>query len=193
MTVPSISGKTIGTSNDGFLQTTFWLSAGSTLNTRASSIGLQNNTFQIWGIQVENGSTATAFQTATGTIQGELAACQRYFERYSADGGTNAAAPFAFGMSNTTTNFAAQLRPYTTKRTSPTITFSANTDFRLYDFTNVYTTTMGTAGSSKIDVQGVGVVTISAVVASGLTAFRPYMLIPIGTAGSRYIDISAEL
>jgi hypothetical protein len=32
-------------------------------------------------IQLEVGSVATAFQTATGTIQGELAACQRYYWR----------------------------------------------------------------------------------------------------------------
>jgi hypothetical protein len=32
-------------------------------------------------IQLEQGSTATAFQTATGTIQGELAACQRYYQK----------------------------------------------------------------------------------------------------------------
>jgi hypothetical protein len=31
---------------------------------------------------VESGSTASAFQTATGTVQGELAACQRYFQIY---------------------------------------------------------------------------------------------------------------
>jgi len=32
-------------------------------------------------IQLEQGSTVTSFQTATGTIQGELAACQRYYWR----------------------------------------------------------------------------------------------------------------
>ena len=62
--VPSISGKTIGTGSSLWL---YFLS--STLNTN----------IDIWGIQLEAGSVATAFNTATGTIQGELAACQRYY------------------------------------------------------------------------------------------------------------------
>jgi hypothetical protein len=62
--VPSISGKTIGTGSSLWL---YFLS--STLNTN----------IDIWGVQLEAGSVATAFQTATGTIQGELAACQRYY------------------------------------------------------------------------------------------------------------------
>jgi hypothetical protein len=77
-TVPSLSGKTVGTTTPGYLGLNLWVSAGSTYNSRTGSLGVQNNTFDFWGVQWEAGSVATAFQTATGTIQGELSACKRY-------------------------------------------------------------------------------------------------------------------
>ena len=48
-------------------------------------IGTLNATWYSTGVQVEIGNVATAFQTATGTIQGELAACQRYYQSYGAN------------------------------------------------------------------------------------------------------------
>jgi hypothetical protein len=61
---------------------------------------VSNETIDFWGIQVEAGSTATAFQTATGTIQGELAACQRYYYRiYGTANNTN----FGSGFCDSTT------------------------------------------------------------------------------------------
>lgn len=63
--MPSIAGKTIGTSS--YVAIYF----APAVNTAI--------TLDVWGMQVESGSTATSFQTATGTKQGELAACQRYY------------------------------------------------------------------------------------------------------------------
>lgn len=81
-TVPSISGKTIGTTaNTSCLGINFWVSAGSTFNSRTGSIGLQNNTFDIWGVQIERGSVATPFEQRP--IQQELALCQRYYWRHT--------------------------------------------------------------------------------------------------------------
>ncbi len=78
--IPSISGKTVGTSD--CLTINLWVSAGTDF--AGVGTGIQSNTFDFWGVQIEAGSTATAFQTATGTIQGELAACQRYYVRHTA-------------------------------------------------------------------------------------------------------------
>jgi hypothetical protein len=117
--VPSISGKTIGTNPDGYLGINLWYSAGSTFATRASSIGIQNNTFDLWGVQVESGSTATSFQTATGTKQGELAACQRYFT-ISTYGGEY------IGGCYSTTAVALSTRFPVSMRVAPTATYSTN-------------------------------------------------------------------
>lgn len=77
--VPSISGRTIGSNNNDYLELNFWLSAGSTWNTRASSIGAQTATFQIWGVKVESGAVATPFLQRPQQV--ELALCQRYHYR----------------------------------------------------------------------------------------------------------------
>jgi len=115
--IPSLSGKTVGTDKDDSLQLILWVSAGSTFATRSSSIGIQNNTFQIWGVQVEYGSKATPFQTASGgSQQAELAMCQRYYYRTTVQAGQH----FANGLAQDTTA-AIYVMPYpVTMRTAPT-------------------------------------------------------------------------
>ena len=79
--VPSISGKTLGTANNDSLILILWTSAGSNFDSQTNTLGIQSSTIDFWGVQVEYGSKATPFQTATGTIQGELSACMRYYQK----------------------------------------------------------------------------------------------------------------
>ena len=125
--VPSLSGKTIGTTaNTSFVETNLWVSAGSTLATRASSVGIQNNTFDIWGLQAESGSVATPFTTASGSIGGELALCQRYC--YIVQGNTTNASSLGTGYWNGTTAVVGFISPKSKMRTTPTLVFSAASD-----------------------------------------------------------------
>jgi hypothetical protein len=55
--------------------------------------------FEITGVQLELGSTATTFSRAGGTIQGELAACQRYYQRWT---GTTGGVYLGFGNAAST-------------------------------------------------------------------------------------------
>jgi len=77
--VPSVSGKTIGSGS--FVGLNIWVSAGSNNDSRTGSIGIQSNTFDFWGVQLEAGAAATEFRRNAPSIQGELAGCQRYYWR----------------------------------------------------------------------------------------------------------------
>jgi hypothetical protein len=70
--VPSIAGKTFGTNNNSSLI----LRIG-----QGTSVSANGWTLDLWGVQLEYGSKATPFQTASGgSPQAELAMCQRYYE-----------------------------------------------------------------------------------------------------------------
>ena len=62
VTLPSISGKTLGSGLDDYLGVIFWFDAGSNFNARTNTLGQQSGTFDLSHIKLESGSLATQFQ-----------------------------------------------------------------------------------------------------------------------------------
>lgn len=182
--VPSISGKTIGTGSS--LYANIWFSAGSTWNARSGSVGLQSATFQVWGVQVESGSTATAFKRNASNIQGELAACQRYYWRV--DSTNNSFAVYGSGLARSSTTALMQLNLPVTMRINPlSVDYSSN--LRLQSGNAGIAVTGVTLSANE---QTLNLATIAITVASGLTTSQYYLFGASGST-STYVGISAEL
>jgi hypothetical protein len=166
--LPSIAGKTIGAGSS--IDTTFYLPINSTY------------TLDIWGVQLEAGSVATAFQTATGTLQGELSACQRYYFRATGSvGGTYLST--ANGAASTTIVDTLIPVPVTLRTYPTTIDYS---NITITD--NVVNLSTGT-WSINPSVYSNQIVAVRYTHGSAaLTVYRPYAI-----QGSGYIGFSAEL
>jgi hypothetical protein len=183
--VPSIAGKTLGSASS-YLRLLLWVSAGTDFNSRTGSIGIQSNTFDFWGVQLEQNSQPTPFeQRPIGT---ELALCQRYFERIQP---LVAYQMLASGFVTATTNGAFCLF-YETKRAAPTsITFTTASTFAINNSPDVATTVTSIAiNASRLGTKSANV---HAAVASGLTVGQGCHLNANSSAASTSIDISAEL
>jgi hypothetical protein len=171
--VPSISGKTIGT--------------GSNLEIRPIRIvDAVAHTVDIWGVQLEAGSVATAFQTATGTIQGELAACQRYYVRNTAGA---AGQHFGNGNNQSTTVGVFIMEYPTQMRIAPTALEQSGTagDYSIRHQATSTTASAVPAFESASLTKGIFTITV----ASGLTAGNGSFARPVNSTA--YLGWSAEL
>jgi hypothetical protein len=168
-TIPSTSGKTVG--------------AGSSLVVRIDPGNDATGTYYIWGVQLEAGSTATPFRRNANSLQGELAACQRYYYRNSTPLGI-----FALGYAASATSGRYVIDLPTTMRVTPTsLEFGSGvgtSDMVTYD--------MALTALVIDSVSGPQTIRLTSTVASGQTAFRPQGLIGRG-GGSDFVGFSAEL
>jgi len=161
ITLPSISGKTIGT--------------GSALRIFIYVPGNTTQTIDLWGIQVEAGSVATPFTTASGTVQGELALCQRYYQNINGED--------MWGAYSQSTQVAWWYKNAVTMRTNPTPTYPSS-------FTNIIDKAgVGYASATSI-VTGNTSPTVCLILANGAGSASVGQ--PAGYAGST-IQLSAEL
>jgi hypothetical protein len=91
------------------------------------------------GVQIDLGSVALPFRRSGGTIQGELAACQRYYYRAVADTAYGTVASYAVASSSS--GFISMIQAPVTMRVSPT-----SIDFSTLAFVN-YADTLYAASS----------------------------------------------
>ena len=177
--------------------TTTWQRFSTTATISASATQLAVNLFfapvgtagaadymEITGVQLELGSVATTFKRAGGTIQGELAACQRYYWR-----STGGAAYSVFGgncSAWSTVDLLGGFNLPVTMRTNPTsVEYSSLIASDGVNNNSVGTLTFSSAYSSP-NVGGFSATSTS------LTAFRFYR-IQANNSTSAYIAYSAEL
>jgi hypothetical protein len=167
--VPSIAGKTIGAGSNFFIQLDYPLNTTQTMD--------------IWGVQLEAGSTATPFRRNANSIQGELAACQRYYERITATAAFGSLSPL--GMAISTTQGRVPVQFIVPKRVAPTsVEFGGSLAFS--DGVSPAVLTLITLDSPNPTH------TRLAITSSSLSQYRPYY-INANNDTTAFIAVSAEL
>lgn len=147
-----------------------------------------NDYYEVTGVQLETGSVASAFQTATGTIQGELAACQRYYWRHTSAGLFDPYTAVATA-SATTLVYATIPVPVQMRIPPSSVDFGGTNFISTFAGGTNYTITAAAIASSGNNVY-LPQITLS--VASGLTSGQRYDVISNNSTSS-FIGLSAEL
>ena len=201
----TVDGDTSGTwlkTNGIGIKVWFSLGSGSNYNpaspstawTSGLNLGLDGTvdlrttngaTWQITGVQLEVGDTATPFEHRS--YGQELALCQRYFNRYSTQNGFTLLVP---SINGGTTNARCGVALSTKLRATPTVTPSASNAIVIRNhgsFSNYGSTSIALGSEQQIEPN---LIALSVSVASGLVAAS--INIPYINTG-HYLDFDAEL
>jgi hypothetical protein len=143
-----------------------------------------NDYFEVTGVQLDIGSVALPFRTNGATIQGELAACQRYYWR-SGDAVSYQTFGTGIGKSSTVTGVSVAL-PVSMRLVPQSLDYS---NLAVFDGTTVVAVTSAVITAGQVDYNHGYLETTSA---SGVTQYRPYFLLRNGST-SGYVGFSAEL
>ena len=135
--------------------------------------------FEVTGVQLEVGSSVTAFNTYATTIQGELGACQRYY--YLVGAGSNK--PLGSSLNETTTITYVDVYAPVTMRTAPTIVQTTGASYYLIAGSNQ-------SGFTGID-QSTNTITELYLSTTGLVLGQARLCRSQNASGS--ISLSAEL
>jgi hypothetical protein len=184
--IASISGKTLGTANNDWLGIYLWTSAGTDYDSRTGSMGIQNNAIDFWGVQLEAGPTANVFRRNANSLQGELAACQRYYQRM---GGNGLFEIVAVGPAETATAMNPVTYLPVSMRVNPTSLEFSSLAVQSYGSQPVIPVTAVTITTV---LSGKSIVGLTMNTASGMTAGVHYRVFTNNTT-SGFLGLSAEL
>jgi hypothetical protein len=176
-TVPSISGKTIGTATTNVsLTISIWFPSNQTF-----AVDLD-------GVKLEAGSVGTPFALAGGTVNTEQILCDRYAQRITA-GSINAS--FAEGVAYATNTALVFVKLRGPMRNNPSsVAFSSLNDLRLFDGVTGHTVTSLAISTTQTSRDVVALVV--GVAATPLTAFRPYSL-QANSNSAAYLQFETEV
>jgi hypothetical protein len=106
--------------------------------------------FEVTGFQLDIGSVALPFRTNAGTIQGELAACQRYYYQLSAT--NNSYTRFGNGITVGTSNAHCAIKMAVTMRIAPSVVTTATaSNYVVYTGSNFTLTSVPTIDQTTND------------------------------------------